>query len=65
MVCIWRHQKHEHANYDQFGPNFDMAYKTIQCVSVPNLKSFGSMKEDLWVTEVGEFSAMLFGEMGW
>ena len=30
-------------NYDQFAPNFDMAYKTSQCVSVPNLKLFALM----------------------
>ena len=26
--------KHDYANCDQLSPNFDMAYKTIQCVSV-------------------------------
>ena len=36
MVYIWRHQKHDHANHDQFAPNFDTACKTIQRVSVPN-----------------------------
>ena len=29
VVCIWRHQKHDCANYDQFAPNFGMLYKTI------------------------------------
>ena len=38
VVCIWRHQRHDYANYNQFVPNFDMAYKTTQRVSVPNLK---------------------------
>ena len=42
--CIWRHQKHDYANYDQFVPNFDMACKTIQHLSVPNLKLFGPKK---------------------
>ena len=32
--------KHDDANYDRFIPNFDMTYKTIKRVSVPNLKSF-------------------------
>ena len=40
---MWRHQKHDYANYDQFAPNFNMTYKTIQLVSVPNLKLFGPM----------------------
>ena len=40
-VCIWRHQKHENANYDQFAPKFYMACETVQIVSVPNLKVFG------------------------
>ena len=53
-------KKHEYANYDQFGPNFDMAHKTKQGVSVPNLKLiFGTMKAELWAKEVGEFSIML------
>ena len=29
-----------YVNYDQFAPNFSMAYKTIQRVSVPNLQLF-------------------------
>ena len=65
VVCIWRHQKHDHANYDKFAPNFDMAYKTIQRVSVPNMKLFESTKTKLWAKEVGEFSIMLYGKMGW
>ena len=28
-----RHQKHDYANYDQFAPNFNVTYKTIQRVS--------------------------------
>ena len=36
--------KHDYANYDRFVPNFDMAYKAIKRVSIPNLKSFGPMK---------------------
>ena len=36
--------KHDHVNYDQFAPNFVIAYKTIQRVSVPNLNLFGPMK---------------------
>ena len=42
-----------------------MAYKTIKRVSVPNLKSFGLMKTELQAKEVGEFSIMLYGKMGW
>ena len=34
VVCIWRHQKHDYANYDRFVPNFDLACKTIKRVSV-------------------------------
>ena len=39
--------KRDYANYDQFVPNFDMDYKTIHHVSVPNLKLFGPMKTEL------------------
>ena len=42
-----------------------MAYKTIQRVSVPNLKLFGSMKTELRAKEVGEFSIMSYGKVGW
>ena len=54
-----------YANYDRFVPNFDMAYKTIKRVSVPNLKSFGPTKTELRAKEVGEFPNMLYGKMGW
>ena len=57
--------KHEYANDDQFFPNFGMANKTIQPVSVPNLKSFGPIKTDLWAKEVEEVSIMIYGKMGW
>ena len=57
--------KHDYADYDPFAPNFDMAYKTIQCVSVPNLKLFGQMKTGLWTTEAGEFSILFYVKMGW
>ena len=46
-------------------PNFDMAYKTIPHVSVPNLKLFGSMEMELWAKEVEEFSITLYGKMDW
>ena len=65
MVSISRHQKHDYANYERFVPNFDMAYKTIKRVSVPNLKSFVPTKTELRAKEVGEFSVMLYGKMGW
>ena len=39
-----------------------MACKTIQCVSVPNLKVFGSIKTEFWAKEVEEFSIMLYGK---
>ena len=41
-----------------------MANKTINRVSVSNLKSFGPTKTELRVKEVGEFSIMLNGKMG-
>ena len=41
-----------------------MACKTIR-VFLPNLKLFGSMKTELWAEEVGQFSIMLYGKMGW
>ena len=31
--------KHDYPIYDQLAPSFDVAYKTIQSVSVPDLKS--------------------------
>ena len=65
VVCIGCHEKHDYANYDQFAQKFEMAYKTILLVSVPNLKLFGSMKTELWAKEVREFSVMLYGKMGW
>ena len=34
--------------------NFDMAYKTIKRVSVPNLKTFGPTKIELRAKEVGD-----------
>ena len=37
-----------------------MAYKTIQCVSILNLKLFGPMKTELWAKEFGHFSVMLY-----
>ena len=40
--------KHDYANYDQFVPNFDMACKTIQHVSVPDLTLFRSVKTGSW-----------------
>ena len=43
-------------NYDQFVPNFDMTYKTIKRVPVPNLRSFGATKTELGAKEVGELS---------
>ena len=42
-----------------------MAYTTIKCVSVPNLKSLEPTKTELQAKEVGEFSIMLYGKMGW
>ena len=51
--CVWplwlnswciNHQKHNYANYSRFVPNFDMAYKTIKRVCVPNLQSFEPTK---------------------
>ena len=42
-----------------------MTYKTTQCISVPNLKLFGSIKAELLAKEVGEVSIMLYGKMRW
>ena len=50
--------KHDYANNDRFVPNFDMAYKTMKLVSVPNLKSFRPTKTELRAKEGGEFSVM-------
>ena len=58
VVCIWRHQNHDYANYDQFAQNFDIAYKTKQRVSVPNLNFFRPRKTELQAKEVGKFSIM-------
>ena len=66
MVCIWRHQKHDYANYDQFVQNFGIAGKTIQCVSVPNLNLIGIMKqsyspkklEDFLLCNMGKWAGM-------
>ena len=63
VVFIWRHLYY--VNYDHFAPNFDVTYKTIQRVPVPNLKLFGPMKTELWAKEVTEFSVMLYGKMNW
>ena len=65
VVCIWRYQKHDFANYYRFVLNFGMVYKTTKCVSVPNLKSFRPTKTEFQAKEVGEFSVMLYGKMGW
>ena len=59
------HQKHDFANYDRFVPNFGVAYKTIMLVSVLNFKLFRPTKIELQAKEVGEFSIMLYGKMGW
>ena len=57
--------KHDYAYDDQFAPNFDITYKTIQCVSVLNLNLFGPMKPKLPAKEAGEFSIILYEKMGW
>ena len=48
----------DHANYDQFSPNFSVSYKTIY-VSVTNLKSIRPLKAQLWAQIVEEFYIML------
>ena len=45
--------------------DFDMACRTIQHVSVPNMKLLESTKTKLQANEVGECSIMLHGKMGW
>ena len=55
---------HDYGNYDRFLLNFAMAYKTIQRVSVSNLKSLGPTKTELGAKEVREFPVMLYGKMG-
>ena len=42
-----------------------MVYETIKRVSVPNLKSFGQTKTEVWAKEVGELSIMLYEKMDW
>ena len=59
------HQKYDYANHDRFVPNFDMAYKTVRLVPVPNLKSFRPTRTELPAKEVGQFSIMVYGKMGW
>ena len=59
VVCIGRHQKHDHANYDQFSPNFDITCKIIQRISVPNLNSFQINKNRVMVKEIEEFLKIL------
>ena len=63
VLCIYSCQKHDDANCDQFATNVDMTLKTVQCVSVPNLKLFRPMKTGLWAKEVGKFSITLYGKM--
>ena len=41
-----------------------MVYKTIQHVSVPNLKFFGPIKTELWAKEVGDFLNYVIRENG-
>ena len=53
------------SNYNQFAPNFDITYKTIQRVSVPNLNLSAPMKTELEAKEVGEITIMLYGKMDW
>ena len=63
-VCTSRHEKLGYANCDQFVPNVDRIYKTIQRVSVVNLKLFGQNKTDLWAKEKGRYSIMVYLKMG-
>ena len=50
----------------RFAPNFGIAYKTVQRVSVPSLNLFGPVKTELRAKEVGEFAIMLlYGKIGW
>ena len=37
-----------------------MARETIKLVSVPNLKSFGRMKTELWAKEVGRIFLLCY-----
>ena len=57
--------KNDYANYEQFAPNFDMAYKATEHVSVPNLKLFRPVNTKLLTKDIGEFSITLYGKMGW
>ena len=49
-------------HYDQFAPNFDMAFKTTQCASVPNLKLFGPAKTELWPKKLEDFLLHYMGK---
>ena len=50
IVFRYMSSKHDYADYDQFIPNFNMVCKKL--TSLPNLKSFGPMKTELWTKEV-------------
>ena len=54
-----------HAMIQDGSKNHENAYKTIQRVSVPDLKLFGPMNTELWAIEVRKFSVTLYVKMGW
>ena len=54
----------KNVNYNKFVPKFDMVYKTIQRVSVPNMRLFGPIKTELQAKEVGGFSCYVIWENG-
>ena len=58
--------KHDYANYEQFAPNFDMAYETVQGVSTKfEVTVVGPMTIELWAREVRELFIKLYGKISW
>ena len=55
---------HDYGNYDSFLPNFAMAYKTIQRVSVSNLKLSGPTKTELRGKRSARISCYVIWENG-
>ena len=58
--------KHDYANYDQFVPSFNMVHKTIhKTCFCTKFKVIQTNENRVMGKEVGEFSILLYGKMGW
>ena len=53
------------SNYDQYAINFDVGYKFVQRISVPNLKLFRPIKTKLSAKGVEKFSVIFYGKICW